>query len=143
MRRAYLVLISVGVAAAVLAVLLLAPVIPTVKTFNFSGQFPTGTTYFNGQERCGPNVTISDAFPLGSDVKYSYAQNESGADVNIWMIGPGFFSFDSTGGPGSGHGELRSEAGLGSVSLIFKACGPGPVVDLGFWGNASYFAPVL
>jgi len=143
LRRAYRALIAIGVAIAVVVVLFVVPVKSTVDNFDYSQELPTGTTYFNGQERCGANVTISNAFPSGSDVTFSYAQNESGADVNIWMVGPGVASFTSTGGPGSGHGEMKAGMGFGSMTLVFKACGPGATVDIGFWGTATYLAPLL
>lgn len=143
MRRVLLVVIAVAIAGATLAGLFLVPAVPHREAFNFSRTLPTGTARFNGQEDCGPNVTIPNAFAAGSTVTYAWTQNESGAGVNIWLVGAGIYSFEFTGGPGSGRGETGSSGGLGSVTLIFKACGPGPTVDLGFWGNASYLAPVL
>lgn len=140
MRRVVLVVLAVAIAAAALAALLLAPVVPRVQPFDLSGALPTGTSYFNGQERCGPNVTISNPFPSDGAVSYNYAQNETGADVNIWILTAGTSVFTSSGS-GSGHGELTT--GFGSNSITFKGCGPGASVDIAFWGSTHYSGPVL
>jgi hypothetical protein len=140
MRRVFVVAITVAVVGVTLATLFLVPAIPKLQAFDLSRTLPTGTTYFNGQEGCGTNVTISDPFPANGIVTYSVVQLQPRADVNIWFFGPGSYSFVSTG-MGSGHGQFST--GSGEFTVVLKACGPGPTVSLGFWGNTTYLAPVL
>ncbi len=140
--RLLFAIIAVVVVAGVVIALVVVPVVPRTQMFNLSRNLPTGTTYFNGYFGCGSNVTITHPFPANGVVTYDLTQNESDATVNVWILGPGAsYSFVSTGGPGSGVGTFTT--GNGQITVVLKACGPGPTVGLGFWGSTQYRIPVL
>ncbi|MFZ0829693.1 MAG: hypothetical protein WCB18_03130 [Thermoplasmata archaeon] len=139
-RELILIVAAICVAGFVVAAFTV-PVLPKSQPFNLSRTLPTGTTSFNGQLGCGPNVTVREVFPSNGIVRYWITQNETGASVNIWTDSVGIQGFMNTGYGGVSAGSFTS--GNGVYTFVFQACGSTPTVSLGFWGGTNYSTPLL